>query len=210
MSPRVLVVLGLLAGACGESLPSARSPASELAPASGRFTLHADAAALTESLEFRDVGFRGTADVGFEATGCCGLALYAAHTSRTSPEAESESAETLLDGGLELSLAPRIPSIEDRLRMRVRGGKAGTPPSQASAGRSGFAASAGLLVRLVDVHGPAVNRAAPAIDVLVDFYGWSLDREQTSAGTRESSDSAMGGSLVLGLRVGLDYGVELK
>jgi hypothetical protein len=195
--------------ACGESLPRAQSPAAgPRQPASGRFVAHVDPAAHAELAG--GLGFRLAADVGFEATGCCGLALYAGHTSRASDLAKEERATEVLDGGLEVNLAPRIAIIDDRLRFRVRGGKAGTPPYQASGARAGFAASAGVLVRLSDVQPPDVGHAAPAIDLLAEFNGWSLGREQTSAGPRQGSEGSVVAAIVFGVRVGLEYGIDLK
>jgi hypothetical protein len=172
---------------------------------------HGDAALVAESLDvLDDTGTRLAADVGFEAAGCCGLGLYAAQTSRTTGQAKHDNAETVIDGGLELNLAPRIGSLQDRLRMRLRAGKAGTPPYLESAGRSGFSASAGLIFRLWDTDPPPVNYASPDIDVLLEYYGWSLGKEQTSAGPREEGNKLSDGAILLGFRLGLDYGVELK
>jgi hypothetical protein len=201
---RSLGHLCILLGACSEGTPAPRAPAGP--PASGKFAVHAEVGGLAEPAS--GVGVRTAADVGFENTGCCGVGLYAGHTSRVGSSSRTEKARELLDGGLELTIV--LPALQDRFRLRMRGGKSGTLPRTPSFGRSGFSASAGLQLRLWNIRRPAVGEGVGDFDLMVDYYGWTLGRERTTAGPRRGQEAISGGAIVFGLRLGVDYGIQLE
>jgi hypothetical protein len=167
------------------------------------------------------VGVATSADIGFEATGCCGAGLYVAGTKHAEDDAEEARVDDtkhgdddaddprvdeILEGGIELGVVP--PIWDQRLRLRLRGGKAGTPPKSPSVGRSGFTGSAALLFRLWSVPPPAVDEAAPTVDLFVGFSAWSFGRERTSAGPM--GDSEQVNAALFGVRIGGEYGVDFR
>ena len=166
----------------------------------------------------------GGADIGFERTGCCSVGMYVS-TSRLSNDAAKAAADPqraldseqsddakraleVLDGGVELGVA--LPAFENRFRLRARAGLSGTPPSRPYLGRSGFSTSVMFVTRFWEATAPAANKFSPDIDVLLGYSVVSLGREHTSAGRVTVDDGYSDHALMLGLRLGADYGLDLE
>ena len=202
MTARCALMALFAAGAlgCTAGMPAVASPAS------GSFVTHGDAGS---ELSSRGHGFVGTADLGFEATGCCGGALYVSDTNYAGAEAKHKNAGDVLDGGLELSVVvPRI--VNDRLRLRVRAGKSGTPPSKLTLGRSGYSTSSVVLFRLTPPEAPALNAFSPSVDLFAGMATTWLDKERTTYGVDDSSGNLSRVMFLFGVRLGVGYGVDLR
>jgi len=165
----------------------------------------------------------GSVDVGFESTGCCAIGLFAGASELSNKNAKDAANETApdatgadkpsnlqaIEGGLELGVTvPLQGYLKDRLRLRGRAGKAGTPPGRTSFGRAGFSGSLALIVRTWDIEAPATNAFSPKIDLLIGYSVLSLQRESTSAGDMKTPYADK--SLMLGIRIGADHGLDLE
>lgn len=209
-------LLGLASGCAGAATPA---PPPVSAPA--LLVMHAEGS--VEPLKRPTI--KGSADIGFESTGCCSLGFYVAVTqdadseaveaanentreSTQKPDSADDPAKSLnaLEGGLELGVV--IPAWNDRLRIRGRAGKAGTTPRTVSLGREGVSTSLAVLMRVWDLPAPETNSFKADVDVMVGVSVLSLQREATSAGGmgKPYSDAA----LMLGVRIGTDYGIDLE
>ena len=206
---------GLIASGCGPTMPK---PAA--APAA--FVLQADASGLSGP------GYGAGASIGFEATDCCSMGTYASFwklsdeaalepepdravaddvvRETSDEETPQNNIERILDGGLELGAVS--PILTDQLRLRIRAGLAGTPPTTLSLGRTGFAGSVALIYRLTDAKPPQAGDAAPVFDLLAGLQVWSFESERTSAGSDDTSAGGVAG--MVGVRIGAAYGIDLQ
>lgn len=194
----------LMASGCGAA--AARYPGR--APAI--LGLRGDAGLLARKL---NLGYAAGASVGFEASGCCSIAAYGAYTKLTT-EARLRAGEPgnekyvdrILEGGVEVGAV--APWLQDHLRLRLRAGMAGTPPTTTTLGRRGFAGSLAVLYRLSSAMPPEVGEAAPELDAFLGGVVWMLESERDSAGEDDTAPS--GGALMLGIRIGAGYGIDLQ
>lgn len=218
MSSRFAVTLVLALAAAGCHASVSPPPPS---PAGSTLALHAEGGVLAHH-----PGYAGAADFGFEVSGCCGAAVYVAGTrlkgndeprkfewdkgfDRDDPN--DARVNEILEGGIELDgVVPDFGAreLENRLRLRVRAGKAGTPPDRPELGRTGYSLSTVLLVRAFGATRPGVNDALPTLDAFAGYSRWNLGPERTSAGDLQYGWN--GGAVVFGLRVGVDYGVDFE
>lgn len=152
--------------------------------------------------EISNLGAHLSADVGFEATGCCGMGVYAARTGLGGTLAHENRASQILEGGLEFSAM-----FSDWVRLRLRAGRAGTPPQLPLYGRKGETGSVALLARLPHPP-PAIGEPAIAWDLFLGLSAWRFGRERTAGGPFDGSYTT--GALLFGLRVGSEYGVAFE
>lgn len=180
-------------------------------PAPATFGVHADAAGAYAFPQPRP-GFIGAADAGFEMTHCCGLGMYmsfanfAVNGEDMDHERWARPATRILDGGVELGVITPWP--DHRLRLRLRAGKAGTPPNRVTLGRSGYSAHAAALFRLWNPATPEVGQEAANVDLFAGYSGWGLGAERTSGGAM--GDSQPVNAVLVGVRLGVDYGVDFE
>jgi len=216
----------LIGSGCGASAQRPGAPAT--------FVLQGDADGVI-GLEHEYKGFSGGAALGFEAPGCCGIGANVTywHVDKDLPlkgltksdrdalqrevdagagaGGESDTlygVNRMLGGGVEVSA-----ELLAWLRLRLRADLAGTPPTTATLGRKGFAGSLAAVVRLTELPplsgGPLeVGKAAPLLDLVVACQAWTFEEERTSAGLVGGEVSSV--ALMLGLRFGASYGLDLR
>jgi len=202
-----LLTIAVLASGCSVMPPVAAAP--------DQFQMHMEGA-LQPGLQPRASGFHGAADVALASAGCCDAGVYVAASSFGGKDARDYAFTQVLQGGLQLGVT--LPVWEERLRLRARIGKAGTPPEPPRFGRSGFGTSAVVLVRVWDIEAPLRNQFKPNVDLMVGFSSLSLQSENSSAGSlRDAPDSLISrpnavnvSALLLGIRIGADYGLDLE
>jgi hypothetical protein len=201
-----LIVIGLLAGGC-TTLPPAGAP--------DQLQLHVEGAG--QLVPWKHRGFIGAADVALGHTGCCDAGIYVAAASLDNGYARAHRTTEVLQGGLQLGVA--LPVWEDRFRLRARIGKAGTPPAPPLFGRSGFSTSAVVLFRVWDIEPPQTNEFKPNIDLMLGLTTLSMQAENSSAGSLrdlgendliKAPNAASAAALLLGIRIGTDYGIDLE
>jgi len=196
---RLMAILSLIAIAAGCGASQTHAPA--------MLVLHADLAPLAPDLgELGDLGYAASGAVGFEASGCCGAAAYLGYWKLDPASVDADGADQILHGGIELEGV--MPGAQ-QFRLRLRAGKAGTPPSTSELGREGFAGSAAIVYRVTDPVPPRSTEAALAFDLFVGYAVWGLGPERTSAGENDE-DKDNGGAFMLGFSLGANYGLDLK
>jgi len=210
--------LGITAGLClvslsacnAASLPPPNPPPPALAIA-------AEAAALVTTKEVSPGAFFASA--GFDSGRCCGFGLYAARSyfgdwddskesGRNGKQVEPQQGRRALpDEITELGGAFTI-TLNDHVRIRMRGGLAASPPRDQEIGRSGVAGNASALLRLWGVAPPQLATPASHLDLVLGFSAWALNRQATSAGLRDEAVNVH--AFLVGLRVSADYGVDFR
>ena len=182
-------------------------------PAPATLAMHGEASGLRGN----DWGTSAGADVGFQAGNCCGAGAFITRTGWQSESdgkptgAKNYNATEILEGGVEIMAV--IPGVlANRFRLRIRGAKIGTPPSAPRFGRTGYSGSFALLFRLTRPELPTTGSAAPAVDVFAGGGIWGLGHEQSSAGSLNGQYDGpfRTAAVLLGLRLGVDYGIDLK
>jgi hypothetical protein len=156
---------------------------------------------------------------GFDSGRCCGFGLYAARSyfgdwgdskegghDRKQVEPQ-ESRRVLPDEITELGGAFTV-TLNEYVRIRMRGGLAASPPKDQEIGRSGVGGNASALVRLWGVAPPQIGAPASHLDLVLGFSAWALNRQATSAGLRDEAVNV--NALLVGLRVSADYGVDFR
>ncbi len=208
--PKLLLLLA--AGCAGVAQTAGTAPTT--------LALQADAVGLTRG------GYSGGASLGFEAADCCSMGTYLTYSrlsgdhglpvhdndSKAPKHDPYPSVDRILSSGLQLGAVVPVPRkwsrLKDHLRLEVRAGLAGTPPTSVTLGRHGFAGSAALLCRLTDGSASRVGEAQPDLDLVVGYSVWTLGSESTAAGANDTN--ASGASLLVGLRLGAGYGIDLR
>jgi len=150
----------------------------------------------------------GTLSGGFEAAGvCCGIGGYLSGLGHSTEQAEDRHAATVLSAGLELAT-----HLNDHLGVQLRAGAAGTPPHVPLLGRRGFMGSGALVWRFSDPHPPPVSTWAALTELGLGLNWVSLNAERSAAGDRPGAGTGAANQvdLMLTLRVGANYGLELK
>jgi hypothetical protein len=173
--------------------------------------VHAEAAGMLDT--DADGVFTVAADLGFDRVGCCGLALYGAHSTSYAKESERLGTQYRIDGGLELRVV--APATDERLTLRLRGGLTSTPPALPRLGREGYTGSAALLLRLWSVGGTAiVSEPSGTVDAALGYSVWAFEHERSSetggAGRNDEAPSTTHHAFMAGLRIGVDYGIGFR
>ncbi|HXK19385.1 MAG TPA: hypothetical protein VNG33_16355 [Polyangiaceae bacterium] len=208
MSARLghLMAIFSLASGCAATPPAA---------APDQFQMHVEGA-FQPPLPKKSQGFTGAADVALGHAGCCDAGVFVAATSFGSDDAEDYRITQVLQGGVQLGVT--LPVWDGRLRVRARVGKAGTAPEPPRFGRSGFATSAVMLLRLWDIEPPQTNEFKPNVDVFLGMSTVSMHAEMSSAGSLRDApndliarpNAASLSALLIGIRIGTDYGIDLE
>jgi hypothetical protein len=161
-------------------------------------------------------GSMGSADIGFGRAGCCDVGVYVADARLSGAKARDARVTEILQGGFQLGVT--LPLWQQRLRLRGRFGRSGSPPESPLLGRSGFGTSAALTLRLWDVNAPDVNQFKPNVDLLLGWSTLALGNETASSGSLHDPVQNLIqaplpltiNALMLGLRVGADFGLDLE
>jgi len=199
MRPNVLwLALASVLMACGASQTPPRSNSALVlrAEVGGAFSRH------------QGLGALGSASAAF-ATGtlCCSFGPYVLGLGHLSDEAKSRRSATVLSAGLEVSTF-----VSRDVGLMLRAGPAGTPPSVPWLGRRGFLGSGAIFYRISDATAPEVGSFAPLVEVGLGANMFALNEERSSAGPApvESSDAISAFDVLLTLRIGANYGLDLK
>jgi len=150
----------------------------------------------------------GSASAAFATEGvCCGLGAYVLGLGHWGGKAKRRRVDTALSAGLEMSSM-----VSQRIGVQLRAGAAGTPPTVPMLGRRGFLGSGTLVLRLSDPTPPAVSAWAPLTELGLGVSWLSLNAERSSAGPSptRSSEPTNAFDVLLTLRFGAAYGLELK
>lgn len=140
------------------------------------------------------------AGIGMEFPGCCALGAFASSTTTRCPSGPSGIAA----GGLELSA--EIPVMHN-FHFAARVGRAGTRPSSQGAFLSGYLAGLSLALRVPkEQDAVSVGAGQSRLDVVLSYERWQLER-YTPAGP---ADDFGGGAILLGVRFGGGYGLNLR
>lgn len=205
-------VIACLAWGCAERTTRAPSTAADVTPLHAAEGTPSAPAVLVAHLDgslhtHPGGGFSGSGDIGFESASCCGIGAYVATSAFRNDEVGS-----VLHGGLQLEVVAPLeiltPSLRNLVRFRGRVGKAGTEPKNPSLGRNGFAASLVGLVRIWSPETPPLNAFGGDVDLFVGYSNISLLEEDTTAGPMLDRERIRG--VAIGLRLGVEYGVEFR
>lgn len=199
-----LTLLALLAVVTGCGRPPAAAPA--------QLHAHVEGVAMVSPDENSKSGFTGSLDVAAASAGCCDLGAFVAATSQEDPQ--TARIGQVLHGGAQVGVV--LPFLQDRLRVRARIGKAGTPPKSPLFGRSGISTSTALAFRLFDPSPPLVDEMKPNVDLLLGLSTLSLNSERSSAGSLKEPGPGVTDfgsvdvtSFIIGIRIGAEYGLDL-
>jgi hypothetical protein len=147
---------------------------------------------------------RFSGGAGFEMSGCCGAGAYIARSyvgGDTDPNRIANTEITEIGGNFTVAPFPRW-------RLRLNGGLAATPPKDQELGRRGVAGSGAVFFRVVGPEFVQVGSAAPRFEVFADYTAFALGRQLTSAGWE--SEALTANTVLLGARLSIDYGLDLR
>jgi hypothetical protein len=153
-------------------------------------------------------GALGSASVAF-ATGtlCCSVGSYMLGLGHFGDKAQTERIATVLSAGLEVSTY-----VHRRVGLMLRAGPAGSPPEVPFLGRRGVLGGGAVFYRISDPTPPEVGDFAPLIELGIGANMFALNDERSSAGPEPvaSSNAVSAFDLLVTLRIGANYGLELK
>lgn len=200
MRPNLLwfALVGVLVG-CGATQPPPR--------ANSAFVMRAEIGG-TGSLGDYGFGALGAGNASF-STGalCCSIGPYVLAMGHPIRHARYRRFSTVLSAGLELSTY-----VSRRIGLMVRAGPAGTPPDTPWLGRRGFLGSGAVFFRITDPTAPEVGEFAPLVELGLGGNMVALNDERSSAGTEpvDSSNAVNAFDILVTLRIGANYGLDLK
>jgi hypothetical protein len=149
------------------------------------------------------------ATIGLQLSDCCWIAGYANYTSLFKkgriPADNGRWIDAIVDGGLDFGVFD--PWLH-RFSLSFRGGVAGTAPVDQNSGRRGLAAAAAFRFRIIGDARLQANAFEPILEANIGFAYWSVQEQETTYGIGDKT--ARGCALLLGLRLGTGYGLDLR